>query len=427
MASGAAAAAADAGAEGGPPDQPNPTLAQMPRVPLWHIAQHLDPMDMHVLAKTCKALNAFFTPYATGQTPALARDYPALARLMPMAIAFDGPDKIVAFVANRTVWSTTLANGETEVIINRGLTRGGDTLAMSGGGTHIVIGGQSPFDPNHREIKVVDMYGAPMVRYLNTDCQENKIAINESGTHFAVAYMDRLRVRRGAGGREKDGTVTIYTTKVNRPPVILPGNGDMVFALAINRDATRVVTVRGDASVQLWDGRAGRLLYVCDMDGEGPVPGPAPDPRLGPGRYDLRGSSSVIALSPDGTQFSTGNHDGVLCLRSTENGRRLFSGNMGFGSIITLAYNRAGTRLAVAFDQPHGLIAVYDTANYARVCSFSPEPLGEHAQEPSSTDLVDRDRFHTTTVDELAFSPDGNLLVSCNYREVLAWHLGRCA
>lgn len=415
-----------AAAGAGPGD---PNLPQTPDLPLVNIAGYLSPMDVRALSQTCKRLRNLFHARLARQPPGLARRYPRLERFEPQVVGFGADNQLVAFTSDSQIVHTSLATGEARRIHKEGADQGYPYLELSGDCTRVVVGKLHYGRVRNPEVVVFNMRDGSRARAVQTERYHpiEAVAINHGGTHIAVSHEDDRALARPEGGYELGGSVAVYTVDSDAAPVVLPGNGTRVYRVAINRDGTRVVTTRTDHTIQLWDGRTGALIYMCDVNEEGALPGPLRDPRLDDREHDVLGSAFCLGLSPDGARLAAGNHNGVLRVWNTADGRRIFSRHMGFGNVHSVVYNPTGTRLAVSFARPRGLIAIYNTANYSRLCSFSPEPLTVVGQEPHAMDIVDGENFHLDSASWLAFSPDGTMLVSCDGRKVLVWHLGRCA
>ena len=161
----------------------------------------------------------------------------------------------------------------------------------------------------------------------------------------------------------------------SRPPLTLAGPAEPRL-VAMSGDCRRVLAVSGDNRLRVWDGRSGQLLR----------------------NLPAAGLSTGLLATPDGRLAALLSPLGDLSLIDLEARRLLLARDR---EIATMAFDRAGTALAVALTD--GAIALHDT-----------QDGGEFA----------RLEGHSSAVTSLAFTPDGSRLLSASTdRTVRIWEV----
>jgi hypothetical protein len=183
----------------------------------------------------------------------------------------------------------------------------------------------------------------------------HSLAFDPTGQHLALA--------------RQDGNIIIWNTAKRRDDVALTGHEGDVYSVAFSPDGARLASTGADAEVRLWDWRKGiteRTLRAFD-----PSPGRA------------------VAFAPGGDLLAAADHAGEIRVWDLmSDGEAPAATAAHTGPIRALAFGKGGDVLAAGDEQ--------GTALLWRWRSAEPIPLGTHGR----------------WVTGLAFTPDGNQLVS---------------
>jgi WD40 repeat protein len=195
------------------------------------------------------------------------------------------------------------------------------------------------------------------------------------------------------------GVATVYDAETSEALFILRGHapglsGETVYngvtGVAFSPNGEQIATASDDLTAKIWDAADGRELLTL----EGHISATAVVPP----------HEGVIKVSfhPSGAYVATAGADGTVKIWSTEDGRILFDiVAHPDSSVIDLAFNYDGSRLATgAFD------------GTAKVWRFSgdPDAGGEGVSLEEHYALIG----HTSGVYGLAFTPDGERLVTAS-------------
>ena len=321
-----------------------------------------------------------------------------------LAYSPDGKRLAAASVAYRTALPVGISLWDAETGASLGAIDAGKAGA-----------GKVTFSPDGRLIAAGGYRGA--VRLWDARTLD---AVAELGTHAGnvqgVAFRpDGLRLV--SGGR--DGTVRTWDVQARAPLRVISGLAD-IRAVAYSPDGRHVAGASYGSVVRVWDAETGATvathdrhespalalafspdgLSIASSDDSGMVHvREALDP-IGRG-YAIRGHTSGIqglAYSPDGTRLATGGLDGVVRVRDAgqTQGYRALSEDLG-PPTSRLAYSPDGRWLAAAAQRTDtGMTTIRDV----RVWDVE-------------TGLVARTLVgHRDAVTDLAYNPDGTLLVS---------------
>lgn len=192
--------------------------------------------------------------------------------------------------------------------------------------------------------------------------------LSADGTRFAAAM--------GVGG------VRIYDPADLSAPLLVVGslNAD-ARAVSLSADGSRVAVGYGS-----WGDEAGQIaIYDTTLGGlVTTLPGHAGD------------SVSSLDFSADGLYLASGGWDDTLRVWEVASGAEVFAAEVGFFGAESLLFSPDGTRIAAGYS----VVRLFDAASGALVAEM--------------TD-------HTSTVFQMAFSPDSSVLFSASSDGLRAW------
>jgi WD40 repeat protein/serine/threonine protein kinase len=195
------------------------------------------------------------------------------------------------------------------------------------------------------------------------------IAFSPDGRHLASASHDR--------------TVRIWDVKTGRPVGELRGHDDVVYGVAYSPDGSRLATASWDGTVRIWDAAPFSRSPASGERGRGEERRQL---------LILRGHSepvSRVAFSPDGRLLASLSSLSVRLWDATTGAEIRTLGPVGGLNRYGLAFSPDGRRLAVTMHDP--AVIIWDVATGRQVQIF---------------------RGHTSTVKNVAYSPDGHVLAS---------------
>lgn len=207
---------------------------------------------------------------------------------------------------------------------------------------------------------------------------------------------------------------------------------DTIWALATSPDSTIIASGSADGTIQLWDAATGE-----------PIGEPLVDLSDEDNPEDSTFIVHSLAFSPDGQFLASGGEDNLVRLWRIETGELLATLTSHQNWVLSLAFNSDGSQLASTGVEPTVIVWNLRTGqpelmvntghtNWIRDIAFSPD------DSMIVTASVDRSiRFWDTATGEavlfpmlaedqiwgVAFSPDGNTLVSGSGENILKWAL----
>jgi WD40 repeat protein len=301
----------------------------------------------------------------------------------------------------RTNAATVLAVGHEGRIAGLAASPDGRMLASAGGTDKTVI----LWEPDRRE-----SIGSVAVDSPYTDVLG--LAFNPADGLSVLAYTDSLHHRRAS---LRTFSRNVNSEQVFDLPEALAREGDSAGRLIFSPDLSVAVGFRY-GTVALWDWRRGTRLARLDTQAIGDV-------------------VESVAFSPDGRLLVTGGRRGGIALWSVPDLRRIATIGRASGPVVEVTFSGDGRKLATEVDAGPPTVSLWDVASEEDMrplpsdaasgsVSLALDQRGERLAVANSEGTIavwDTARTeqlgqllvgHSGPISAMAFSPDGDILVS---------------
>jgi WD40 repeat protein len=204
----------------------------------------------------------------------------------------------------------------------------------------------------------------------------NQVRVADGGgAVYGVAFLDGGKVVASAGD---DGKVHLWNTDNGQEIRSWKVPGDMVMALAVDRDGKRLIASSLNGKTSLWNENGEQVAKVAVRPGD----------------------SDALAVSPDGKTLARAGRNNVIRLWDLVNGKELNEADGPQGGITGLAVSGDGKLLAYADSTETVCVVARDTGKQVQRWTY-----------PSDGDL------------RVQFSPDGKYLAAAGREIVMLWNV----
>jgi WD40 repeat protein/DNA-binding SARP family transcriptional activator len=244
------------------------------------------------------------------------------------------------------------------------------------------------FDPSGARIVIaLDTASAVVVDVRSGD---EVLTLDDPGSSGAVWSPDGTSIATAGD----DGVARIFDARAGRQRFALLGHGDRVTAVDWSPDSNRVVTASADGTATLWrliEG-GGREMFTLSAQ-------------------DTRGGIASVAFSPDGSRVVTGDVEN----RATIVWDASIAGDAELANLPAVAHANDNATAAFTPDGRYllvgnatGGVTVWDAQTLTRLRTLG-TPASSPSEPPPSGDLINPPEATGHDVSALEVSPDGRL------------------
>jgi WD40 repeat protein len=253
-----------------------------------------------------------------------------------------------------------------------------DSLAISGDGAHIAIGGQDGL------LRVLDGITGRPLWTVSLDVPLSHLAFRSDGKWLATP---------GAGN-----TAQLWDVNSGQALFSLKGHSGVILDLAFSADGAKLATTSFDQKVKIWDLTNRELLHT--LSGH---------PML------------AVFFSPDGKQLATSNLDGTIQIWDASTGKELYTLSGHTSLVSDVAFSPDGQWLASASGD--GTLKLWDLNTRQTRWTL---PGGESAISfsPDGRQLVTVSNKGSTL--QMYFTQIADLIALAQSRLTRTWTLEEC-
>ncbi|HWG45247.1 MAG TPA: WD40 repeat domain-containing protein [Gemmataceae bacterium] len=214
----------------------------------------------------------------------------------------------------------------------------------------------------------------------------------------------------------EDATAVVWDVAASKPIATLKGHKGRIRTVALTQDGKTAITTSEDRSTIIWDARSGTPRHTlggnfdpvarleCSDDGNVVLTGDSLSIRLWDGKtgkktgsIDLKGHTSAIGLSPDGTKYALarGSELGVWDVKTGERLPIDFGTN---GAVLCLAWHPKQPKLLVGSDTHHAMIWSFDAATKHQPLVGHRGPVKAASWDQEGKRLLTGDDGHAATL-----------------------------
>jgi WD40 repeat protein len=279
------------------------------------------------------------------------------------------------------------------------------------------------FSPDGKQI-VSGSWGDKTIKIWDVNSGKELHSFSSGEYVDSVEFSPDGKLIVSGGG---NGTVELWDTSQGQKIRSFTGNAAFIQSAVFSPDKKLIASAEEDNTVKIWDAENGRLLHI------------------------LRGHSEFVwsvTFSPDGKKVASGSYDNTVKLWDVSNGQeiRTFSGHS--DGVSSVLFNPDGKQIVSGsyksiklWDAETGReIRSFDQSNKVNSLAFSPDGKqlisGYHDY---ATDVLEVDyRINLwdvasgrvlrsfkggfqVNVNTVAFSPNGNQIISGSYNDIKLW------
>ncbi|MDG2424646.1 MAG: protein kinase [Phycisphaerales bacterium] len=242
------------------------------------------------------------------------------------------------------------------------------------------------------------------------DVDVGEVRITLKGHNDTIFHLDFDPTGKYLASADKSGAIRIWELDSGTLIASLTSHAKSVSGLSFNSDGSRIVSSSSDGTVRIWNSITGQELVDQQIITQSPV--------------------MTMSISPDEMQIATGLEDGTVRTWSMATGDQLISLPTGLSEIKLVEWSPRGDVLLATGEDDSlrtwetiswksgadlaGKVADLDTwdidAEVDRIASVDGRNILLH--DTHTGDFIFTLRDHDADVTQLAFSPDGNRLIS---------------
>jgi len=245
---------------------------------------------------------------------------------------------------------------------------------------------------------ITNIQFSPDGKYIATASYDGKVRLwaisgnlikefNYTGTVWTIDFSPDGKIIAGAG---EDKTIKLWNVATGEPVATLKGHEANIWCIKFSRDGNKIISGSFDKTIKIWDVYTHVLLKTLTAHTQAIVD---------------------VAISPDDKTFASASDDKTIKIWDISNGDLLYSMEDGEEHVQGLAYNPDGSWLiSSGRDKPmpgEFLQNIFGDSYFNKGISMRLWNLKTHK-------VTQTFRHHANDVNDVAFSPDGNFILSAS-------------